>query len=110
MKSLGIHLCASVLPVLFAAALSSAPAEAANAPHAGDSCRLGGGITHIVQIQFDNVHLRRDNPNVPSDLEQMPNLLNFLQGQVSNDTRRLAEARDRRAPCARPGRHWAAWA
>jgi hypothetical protein len=81
MKSLGIHLCASVLPVLFAAALSSAPAEAANAPQAGDSCRLGGGITHIVQIQFDNVHLRRDNPNVPSDLEQMPNLLNFLQGQ-----------------------------
>jgi hypothetical protein len=25
------------------------------------------------------VHLRRDNPNVPSDLEQMPNLLNFLE-------------------------------
>src|SRR5260370_27434498 len=23
---------------------------------------------------------RRDNPNVPSDLEQMPNLLKFLQG------------------------------
>src|SRR6202049_5094735 len=28
-----------------------------------------------------NVHLRRDNPNVPSDLEQMPNLLNILQQQ-----------------------------
>ena len=27
------------------------------------------GITHIVHIQFDNVHFRRDNPNVPSDLE-----------------------------------------
>jgi hypothetical protein len=25
------------------------------------------------------VHFRRDNPNVPSDLEQMPNLLNFLE-------------------------------
>jgi hypothetical protein len=25
------------------------------------------------------VHQRCDNPNVPSDLEQMPNLLNFLQ-------------------------------
>jgi hypothetical protein len=34
---------------------------------------------HIVYIQFDNVHLRRDNPNVPSDLEQIPNLLNFLE-------------------------------
>jgi hypothetical protein len=42
-----------------------------------------GNISHIVYIQFDNVHLERDNPNVPSDLEQMPNLLNFL---TSNGT------------------------
>jgi hypothetical protein len=45
-------------------------------------CQLqskGNAITHIVHIQFDNVHFRRDNPNVPSDLEQMPNLLNFLE-------------------------------
>jgi len=41
-------------------------------------CNLGNGIKHVVYIQFDNVHFRRDNPNVPSDLEQMPNLLNFL--------------------------------
>src|SRR4029077_8959904 len=39
------------------------------------------GIEHIVYIQFDNVHLRRDNPNVPSDLEEMPNLLNFLEDE-----------------------------
>lgn len=32
----------------------------------------------MIYIQFDNVHLRRDNPNVPSDLEQMPHLLNFI--------------------------------
>src|SRR5262245_3397815 len=38
----------------------------------------GNNIRHVVHITFDNVHLRRDNPNVPSDLEQMPNLLNFL--------------------------------
>jgi hypothetical protein len=31
-----------------------------------------------VYIEFDNVHFTRDNPNVPSDLEQMPNLLNFI--------------------------------
>jgi len=43
-------------------------------------CNLGNGIKHVVYIQFDNVHFTRDNPNVPSDLEQMPNLLNFLEG------------------------------
>jgi hypothetical protein len=43
-------------------------------------CNLGNGIKHVVYIQFDNVHFRRDNPNVPSDLEKMPNLLNFLEG------------------------------
>ena len=47
------------------------------------SCVLGTGsgrIKHVIYLQFDNVHLRRDNPNVPSDLEQMPHLLNFLKG------------------------------
>jgi hypothetical protein len=47
------------------------------------SCALGnagGQIKHVIYLQFDNVHLRRDNPNVPSDLEQMPHLLNFLRG------------------------------
>jgi len=34
-------------------------------------------------IQFDNVHLRRDDPNVPSDLEQMPNLLKIDRPFVS---------------------------
>jgi hypothetical protein len=51
---------------------------------ASAGCQLnspGGQIKRVVYIIFDNVHLRRDNPNVPSDLEQMPNLLNFLQGR-----------------------------
>ena len=56
--------------------VATSPAEAATA---GPTCHLGSGIQHIVQIQFDNVHFRRDNPNVPSDLEQMPSLLNFLK-------------------------------
>src|SRR5580700_527326 len=43
------------------------------------SCDLGNGIKHVVQITFDNVHFYRDNPNVPSDLELMPNLLNFFE-------------------------------
>jgi hypothetical protein len=43
------------------------------------SCHLGTGIKHVVQIGFDNVHFFRDNPNVPSDLQMMPNLLNFFE-------------------------------
>jgi len=39
-----------------------------------------------VQIIFDNVHLHRDNPNVPSDLEQMPHLLNFMRSKGTLDT------------------------
>src|SRR5262245_36407825 len=51
---------------------------------AGDSgrCRLGAEgrkIEHVVYIQFDNTHLRRDRANVPSDLEQMPHLLDFMR-------------------------------
>jgi hypothetical protein len=45
-------------------------------------CQLNsakGDIQHVISVQFDNVHFTRDNPNVPSDLEQMPNLLNFIE-------------------------------
>jgi hypothetical protein len=42
-----------------------------------------GEIKHVIYIQFDNVHFTRDNPNVPSDLEQMPHLLDFF---VNNGT------------------------
>jgi hypothetical protein len=57
---------------------------------ASAGCQLnspGGQVKRVINIVFDNVHLRRDNPNVPSDLEQMPNLLNFLQnnGTVSGN-------------------------
>src|SRR5436309_4676897 len=45
---------------------------------ADTSCHLGNGVKHVVTLVFDNVHYFRDNPNVPSDLEQMPNLLNFF--------------------------------
>jgi hypothetical protein len=52
----------------------------ANAPSAG--CHLNsarGDIQHVIYVQFDNVHFTRDTPNVPSDLEQMPNLKNFIE-------------------------------
>jgi arylsulfatase A-like enzyme len=51
---------------------------------AQNTCGLNspkGKIKHVIYIQFDNTHFVRDNPNVPSDLEQMPSLLNFLEGQ-----------------------------
>src|SRR5258708_18062810 len=38
-----------------------------------------GNIKHVIYIQFDNTHFTRDNPNVPSDLEQMPHVLNFIE-------------------------------
>jgi hypothetical protein len=45
-------------------------------------------VQHVINIVFDNVHFFRDNPNVPSDLEQMPHLLNFLEsnGTVFSNT------------------------
>ena len=44
-----------------------------------DSCQLGSGIKHVVEVGFDNIHFFRDNPDVPSDMEMLPNLLNFLE-------------------------------
>jgi hypothetical protein len=62
---------------------SAKPGAGTHSTHDRSSCVLGNGsgrIKHVIYLQFDNVHLRRDNPNVPSDLEQMPHLLNFLKG------------------------------
>jgi hypothetical protein len=52
------------------------------------ACQLGNGVQHVINLVFDNVHFFRDNPNVPSDLEQMPHLLNFLEsnGTVFSNT------------------------
>lgn len=62
-------------------ACGNAPAFAAESPAHSGSCHLRDGIHHVIYIQFDNVHLSRDNPNVPSDLEQMPHLYDFLKGE-----------------------------
>src|SRR5712692_8395540 len=63
----------------FASGLGSGGASAAP-PDTG--CHLQsakGDIKHVIALTFDNVHFTRDNLNVPSDLEQMPNLLNFVE-------------------------------
>ena len=54
----------------------------------------------MIYLQFDNTHYRRDNADVPSDLEQMPHLLNFLKG---NGT--LAHERPHDPDLAHRGRH-----
>src|SRR5215469_13411564 len=56
-----------------------ASASTASPNDGGDTCHLGNGIQHVIQIGFDNTHFFRDNPNVPSDLQLMPNLLNFFE-------------------------------
>src|SRR6476659_3440473 len=64
------------------AAKPSAPAAV------GSNCTFANGIKHVIQIQFDNTHFLRDRANVPSDLEQMPHLLNFIRGNgtlLTND-------------------------
>ncbi len=81
---------ASVAAFLIAGSMALGMSSAAVAT-SSSGCQLGaakGPIKHVIYIQFDNTHFLRDNANVPSDLEQMPNLLNFIQGNgtlLTND-------------------------
>jgi hypothetical protein len=79
----------AILAVTFVAALAAflvvqgagAKTDATSASAAASGCQLNsakGNIKHVIYIQFDNTHFRRDNASVPSDLEQMPHLLNFM--------------------------------
>jgi hypothetical protein len=62
-------------------------AVATPAPTATGGCQLNsprGKVSHVVTIIFDNTHFMRDPARdgstlVPSDLEQMPHLLNFIK-------------------------------
>jgi hypothetical protein len=70
----------------FGVAVATSPVHAApispaasTVTAASNGCQLGNGVKHVVQITFDNVHFFQDNPNVPSDLQLMPNLLNFFE-------------------------------
>jgi hypothetical protein len=69
-------------------ALFAAAAMAKDGQQQPARCRLGNGIEHVIYLQFDNTHLRRDKAEVPSDLEQMPHLLNFIRNNgtvLAND-------------------------
>lgn len=73
--------CLRLTTLVAMLSLSTASPAVITARAAPSGCRLNsadGAIQHLIYLQFDNVHFRRDNPNVPSDLEQMPSLLNFI--------------------------------
>src|SRR5262249_18800103 len=67
---------------VFGLVAATARQTAHGAPLAGPSCQLqngAGAVKHVIYLQFDNTHYKRDRPDVPSDLEQMPHLKNFLE-------------------------------
>ncbi len=77
---------AALPPASAGAKIAAAPAPAPASASGG--CQLNstrGKISHVVTIIFDNTHFKRDplrdgTTPVPSDLEQMPHLLNFIKG------------------------------
>ena len=86
MKS--FRLLASVAVIGLLGAIAVLPSGVASAASTGCSLGPGGRIKHVIILQFDNVHLERDNANVPSDIQQIPALYNFLRHQgtlLSND-------------------------
>ena len=84
---LAVLVAACAAAALATGAVSNGSATAT----ASGPCQLGtkaGQIKHVIYLQFDNTHYRRDRANVASDLEQMPHLLNFLKGNgtlLTND-------------------------
>jgi hypothetical protein len=71
-------LTAALLTATAAVAIGETFANA-SVPGSTQGCDLGNGVKHVIELTFDNVHFFRDNPNVPSDLELMPHLTQFLE-------------------------------
>src|SRR3954470_17724296 len=94
MKRTGLLVLGSLVAAFAAAGFAAARVQVdTHAPRAlaAAGCKLKSAhnrIKHVIYIQFDNTHLLRDKPNVPSDLQQMPHLLNFIRGNgalLAND-------------------------
>jgi hypothetical protein len=77
--------------VVTGASIASAKGKPGGPGIAPMTCQINGPtgqVQHVVFLIFDNVHFLRDRPNVPSDLEQMPHLLNFIRSKgtlMTND-------------------------
>ncbi len=80
----GPAMAAGLLVLGLTTGIAAQPAAAQPRIHGrpATACSLGrhGTIQHVIYLQFDNTHYTRDNPNVPSDLQLMPNQLNFITG------------------------------
>ncbi len=57
----------------------AALAGATTGRSAATTCRLAEPVRHLIFVELHDTHLRRDDPNTPSDLEQLPHLLSFLR-------------------------------
>jgi len=71
---------AALMAVAIAAAAWGASSSTASTSTstASPTCHLANGVQHVIDVVFDNVHFNRDNPNVLSDIEQIPSLYNFI--------------------------------
>ncbi|HEY7398000.1 MAG TPA: hypothetical protein VH538_06850 [Gaiellaceae bacterium] len=72
-----VALLVSVCAV-FGLVAATARESAHGAQQVVPSCQLANGIKHVIYLQFDNVHYKQDVSNVQSDIQQMPNLVDFL--------------------------------
>src|SRR5579862_6017905 len=69
---------AVVAAAAVAGSVGASARVAAGAASPAATCHLGNGVKHVIDIVFDNVHVNRDNPNVLSDIEQIPSLYQFI--------------------------------
>ena len=88
--SLGASAALAVSTILAGGPAASALGAQAASPSVASGCRLGpnNAVRHVVYVQFDNTHFLRDRATVPSDLEQMPHLLDFMKNNgtlLTND-------------------------
>jgi hypothetical protein len=86
-RSMARFLALALLPASVAG-ITAVGASAGKPAAATAGCQLSGPVKHVIYLVFDNTHFNRDRPNVASDLEQMPHLLNFLKSNgtlLTND-------------------------
>jgi hypothetical protein len=69
MRSLVAGAVLLALALVWVLALNSPGAARAAGDLSLSTCHLAGPYKHVIYIQYDNTHLSRDNPSVPSDLE-----------------------------------------
>src|ERR1700723_3478696 len=76
-----VAVLSGLILVPLSGALANAGATPTTSPIATEaSCSFGNpDVHHVIQITFDNVHFNRDNPNVLSDIEQLPALKSFME-------------------------------